>query len=181
MLITGCSTHGLGYALALAFHDAGFRVFATARDETKMQGMIDEARIRTRRKKGRHSRAVDQDEVDESGDVDIDIDIDLVKLDVLDESSIASCVATVEQLIDDGARQGRNAQGLSCLINNAGGGEWDLISWSCLSGYNWFLSAVPVRCDRLWEEYFTDQKPRVVCRIQHAHLGYVDRRGQTTV
>lgn len=123
VLITGCSTHGLGYALALAFHDAGFRVFATARDETKMQGMIDEARIRTRRKKGRHSRAVDHDEVDESGDVHVDVDIDLLKLDVLDESSIASCVTTVEQLIDDGARQGRNAQGLSCLINNAGGGE----------------------------------------------------------
>lgn len=36
VLITGCSDNSLGAALAHAFHDKGFRVFATARDESKM-------------------------------------------------------------------------------------------------------------------------------------------------
>jgi 1-acylglycerone phosphate reductase len=36
VLITGCSEGGLGAALAIAFHDAGFHVFATARNPSKM-------------------------------------------------------------------------------------------------------------------------------------------------
>ncbi|OAL39462.1 hypothetical protein AYO20_01332 [Fonsecaea nubica] len=36
VLITGCSAHGLGHALAIAFHKAGLRVFATARNPDKM-------------------------------------------------------------------------------------------------------------------------------------------------
>ena len=39
VLITGCSQHGLGYALAVAFHNAGFRVFATARNPERMVGL----------------------------------------------------------------------------------------------------------------------------------------------
>ncbi|KIY00619.1 uncharacterized protein Z520_03282 [Fonsecaea multimorphosa CBS 102226] len=39
VLITGCSAHGLGHALAIAFHDAGLRVFATARNPDKMTGL----------------------------------------------------------------------------------------------------------------------------------------------
>ncbi|KIW19802.1 hypothetical protein PV08_00377 [Exophiala spinifera] len=39
VLITGCSQNGLGYALAVAFHDAGFRVFATARNPSRMSGL----------------------------------------------------------------------------------------------------------------------------------------------
>ncbi|KAJ4515151.1 hypothetical protein HRR83_006219 [Exophiala dermatitidis] len=38
VLITGCSEHSLGHALALAFHDAGFWVFATARNVDRMGG-----------------------------------------------------------------------------------------------------------------------------------------------
>ncbi|KIW91794.1 uncharacterized protein Z519_07764 [Cladophialophora bantiana CBS 173.52] len=36
VLITGCSAHGLGHALAIAFHRAGLRVFASARNPDKM-------------------------------------------------------------------------------------------------------------------------------------------------
>ncbi|KAK4939961.1 hypothetical protein LTR10_019813 [Elasticomyces elasticus] len=41
VLITGCSRNGLGYALAVAFHNAGLRVFATARDTSRMSGLED--------------------------------------------------------------------------------------------------------------------------------------------
>ncbi|ETS80421.1 hypothetical protein PFICI_07950 [Pestalotiopsis fici W106-1] len=37
VLVTGCSDNGLGTALAIAFHDAGYHVYATARTVTKMQ------------------------------------------------------------------------------------------------------------------------------------------------
>lgn len=39
ILITGCSDGGLGAALALAFHEAGWRVFATARNTSKLKGI----------------------------------------------------------------------------------------------------------------------------------------------
>ena len=39
VLITGCSQHGLGHALAIAFHHAGLKVFATARNPDKMVGL----------------------------------------------------------------------------------------------------------------------------------------------
>lgn len=39
VLITGCSDGGLGAALALAFHQAGLRVYATARDTSKMANL----------------------------------------------------------------------------------------------------------------------------------------------
>lgn len=39
VLITGCSEGGLGAGLALAFHKQGLRVFATARDPSKMVGL----------------------------------------------------------------------------------------------------------------------------------------------
>ncbi|KAI1198791.1 hypothetical protein F5X97DRAFT_298281 [Nemania serpens] len=37
ILITGCSDHSLGSALALAFHKAGWRVFASARNPAKLR------------------------------------------------------------------------------------------------------------------------------------------------
>lgn len=39
VLITGCSDGGMGAALALAFHKAGFNVIATARNPSKMAGL----------------------------------------------------------------------------------------------------------------------------------------------
>ncbi|KAL8920987.1 MAG: hypothetical protein Q9172_004251 [Xanthocarpia lactea] len=39
VLITGCSDGGLGAALAIAFHDVGLHVYATARNPSKMEGL----------------------------------------------------------------------------------------------------------------------------------------------
>lgn len=39
VLITGCSEGGMGAALAVAFHEAGLRVIATARDVSKMASL----------------------------------------------------------------------------------------------------------------------------------------------
>lgn len=39
VLITGCSDGGLGSALAIAFHQAGLHVYATARNPSKMSQM----------------------------------------------------------------------------------------------------------------------------------------------
>lgn len=36
VLITGCSEGGMGAALAVAFHEAGLHVYATARDHSRM-------------------------------------------------------------------------------------------------------------------------------------------------
>ena len=39
VLITGCSEGGLGAALAVAFHNAGFKVYATSRNPAKMKSL----------------------------------------------------------------------------------------------------------------------------------------------
>jgi NAD(P)-dependent dehydrogenase (short-subunit alcohol dehydrogenase family) len=39
VLITGCSPHSLGHSLALAFRNSGLRVFATARDPSKLESL----------------------------------------------------------------------------------------------------------------------------------------------
>ncbi|KAH7019737.1 putative short-chain dehydrogenase/reductase [Ilyonectria destructans] len=41
VMITGCSVGGLGFALAEAFQQAGYHVFATARDPTKVGSLRD--------------------------------------------------------------------------------------------------------------------------------------------
>jgi 1-acylglycerone phosphate reductase len=40
VLITGCSDGGLGAALAIAFHNAGLHVYATARNPSRMKGLV---------------------------------------------------------------------------------------------------------------------------------------------
>ncbi|UPK95405.1 hypothetical protein LCI18_006340 [Fusarium solani-melongenae] len=40
VLITGCSEGGIGAALAVAFHNAGLNVYATARDPAKMKHLV---------------------------------------------------------------------------------------------------------------------------------------------
>lgn len=39
VLITGCSKGGIGYELCLAFHAKGYKVFATARNLEKLDGL----------------------------------------------------------------------------------------------------------------------------------------------
>ncbi|KAL2429979.1 Short-chain dehydrogenase/reductase [Exophiala dermatitidis] len=98
VLITGCSEHSLGHALALAFHDAGFRVFATARNVDRM--------------------AADLKDVP---------DIVCLKMDVCDQGSIEECVGKVRELTssatgdDDGDEQKEKGR-LDIVVNNAGGG-----------------------------------------------------------
>jgi 1-acylglycerone phosphate reductase len=40
VLITGCSTGGIGWAMAKVFHDRGFYVFATARNTSKAADLL---------------------------------------------------------------------------------------------------------------------------------------------
>ena len=41
VLITGCAPGGIGYALALAFHTRGLRVFATARSTEQLTSLVE--------------------------------------------------------------------------------------------------------------------------------------------
>ena len=84
VLVTGCSPSSLGHGLALEFHKRhpSIRIFATARDPTKLSVLRD-------------------------------LGIATLALDILDPSSIRSCVEEVSRLTD-----GK----LDILINNAGGG-----------------------------------------------------------
>ena len=41
ILITGCSTGGIGWAMAKNFHAQGFHVFATARDPSKAADLLE--------------------------------------------------------------------------------------------------------------------------------------------
>ncbi|KAJ3532390.1 hypothetical protein NM208_g8461 [Fusarium decemcellulare] len=67
VLITGCSTGGLGFALAEEFHHAGFHVFATARDVSKVGPLRDRPSV------------------------------DILPLDVTSPDSISSCIAQVRK------------------------------------------------------------------------------------
>ncbi|KAI1766301.1 hypothetical protein GGR53DRAFT_486960 [Hypoxylon sp. FL1150] len=68
VLITGCSDGGMGSELAIAFHKAGLKVYATARNPAKMAKLAPYDRI------------------------------ELLALDVLSEASIAECVKKVPSL-----------------------------------------------------------------------------------
>ncbi len=97
VLITGCSDGGLGSSLAVAFHRAGWRVFATARNTSRLASLT----ALTPQSDGTK--------------------IETLQLDTLDDTSIAACVAQVSALTktkkdDDGHGS------LDALINNAGAG-----------------------------------------------------------
>lgn len=100
VLITGCSSHGLGHALALAFHDAGLRVFATARDESRMSELQD-----------RGIECLRMDVVDEDS---VRACVDEVRRRTGGGSG------------KDG--EGEGEERLDCLVNNAGGGRWFSLS-----------------------------------------------------
>lgn len=67
VVVTGCSVGGFGYALAKAFHEAGCRVYATARDTAKVGSLASEDNI------------------------------EIIELDVTSSDSITSCVAQVHK------------------------------------------------------------------------------------
>jgi 1-acylglycerone phosphate reductase len=71
VLITGCSTGGLGFALAKAFRDQGFHVLATVRS------------------------------VEKAGILAAEGDIEVLTLDVTSAESIASCLAQVRSATGD--------------------------------------------------------------------------------
>lgn len=68
VLITGCSAGGIGPALAQAFHQKGYHVFATARSPSKIPSSLSSAS-----------------------------DVTVLKLDVLSSESIAAAVKSVSQ------------------------------------------------------------------------------------
>ncbi|KFY30347.1 hypothetical protein V493_01966 [Pseudogymnoascus sp. VKM F-4281 (FW-2241)] len=41
VLITGCAPGGIGHAMAMDFHKAGLRVFATARDKSVLEDLAE--------------------------------------------------------------------------------------------------------------------------------------------
>lgn len=45
VLITGCSTGGIGWAMAKIFHARGFHVFATARDASKAADLSEPSSV----------------------------------------------------------------------------------------------------------------------------------------
>ena len=68
VLITGCSANGIGAALAQAFHQCHYHVFATVRNESKIPKNLSNAE-----------------------------NVTVLKLDVLSADSIAAAVKTVEK------------------------------------------------------------------------------------
>ncbi|OBT39596.1 hypothetical protein VE00_10798 [Pseudogymnoascus sp. WSF 3629] len=71
VLVTGCSTGGLGFALAKAFRDQGFHVLATVRNANTAGALVDER------------------------------DIEILTLDVTSADSISSCLAQVRSATGD--------------------------------------------------------------------------------
>jgi NAD(P)-dependent dehydrogenase (short-subunit alcohol dehydrogenase family) len=77
VLITGCSEGGLGFALAKAFADAGYHVFASARNPSKAASLTGGSPH-----------------------------IELLQLDVTSDESIAACAAAVRERTSTAGRRG---------------------------------------------------------------------------
>ncbi|KAK1143258.1 hypothetical protein N8T08_006958 [Aspergillus melleus] len=100
VLITGCSDHGIGSALALTFHAQGYHVFASARDTSKMKSL----------------RGLEH--------------VTLLTLDVRDAAQIKGAVESVRAYLNErdpdaatdtgAAAVGPGTRKLTYLINNAG-------------------------------------------------------------
>jgi 1-acylglycerone phosphate reductase len=103
VLITGCSDGGLGSALAIAFHNAGLHVIATARTPSKMASLS----------------AIEG--------------IELLQLDVLSSESISNCVNVVNHLdiLVNNAGAGYNMPVSDLSITEAKK-VFDLNVWACI-------------------------------------------------
>lgn len=111
ILITGCSTSGLGAALAEAFYETSrWRVIASARHLRKLEGLrgLNASKASNRTAGG---EAVKNHYPNDNRDND---GIDQLRLDVCDEESIKQAVETLQLECGD--------QGLDALCLNAGGG-----------------------------------------------------------
>jgi hypothetical protein len=98
VLITGCSPNSLGHSLALALHARGLRVFATARDPTKLQSLRD--------------KGIECFRLDVCDGESIRESVESVRDATRDE---------------DGGGRGEEGR-LDILVNNAGGGKSSLFS-----------------------------------------------------
>ncbi|KFY21871.1 hypothetical protein V493_07040 [Pseudogymnoascus sp. VKM F-4281 (FW-2241)] len=86
VLITGCSTGGLGAAMAKAYHSRGFRVFATLRNKSK------------------------------AGSLDGMQGIEILELDVTSEESVRHCAKAVEKLTGGSLDVLVNNAGISTIM-----------------------------------------------------------------
>jgi NAD(P)-dependent dehydrogenase (short-subunit alcohol dehydrogenase family) len=107
VLITGCSDGSLGSHLALQFHAAGWRVFASARNMAKLKlaKEVGKSYILSNHSSTPFAQAANQERSNTG--------IETIQLDTLASESIAGCVSHLKTL---------TGGTLDALVNNAGAG-----------------------------------------------------------
>ena len=107
VLITGCSAGGIGYELARALAASGSaRVIATARDVSKMEGLLLLLTTATTKKTDNNNNANSNNNGNGGGI------LALLPLDVTDEASVSEAASQVLELT--------GGNGCDILVNNAG-------------------------------------------------------------
>ena len=113
VLITGCSAGGIGYELARALAASGsVRVIATARDVSKMEGLLHLLPTTTTSTKKPDNDDATTTTTSSSSDKGRGGILALLPLDVTDEASVSEAALQVLKLT--------NGNGCDILVNNAG-------------------------------------------------------------